>query len=68
MERRGSNTLRYLLLPGFCAGLTTFSAVAAQTLEPKDGGMLFLAHNVIFSMMIIVLVLPLARKVIPVRT
>ena len=68
MERRGSSTLRHLLLPGFCAGLTTFSAVAAQTLEPKDGGMLFLAHNVIFSLMIIVLVLPLARKVIPVRT
>ena len=68
VERHGGDTLRHLLLPGFCAGLTTFSAVAAQTIEPKDGGMLFLAHNVIFSMMIIVIVLPLARRVIPVRT
>lgn len=68
MERRGNNTLRHLLLPGFCAGLTTFSAVAAQTLEPKEGGILFLAHNVIFSMMVIVIVLPLARRIIPVRS
>lgn len=68
MERRGSTELRHLLLPGFCAGLTTFSAVAAQTLEPKDGGMLFLAHNIIFSFMVIVIVLPLARRVIPVRS
>lgn len=68
MERRGSTELRHLLLPGFCAGLTTFSAVAAQTLEPKDGGMLFLAHNLIFSFMVIVIVLPLARKIIAVRS
>jgi len=68
MERRGSQPLRHLLLPGFCAGLTTFSAVTAQTLEPKDGGILFLLHNLIFSLMIIVIVLPLARRVIPVRS
>ena len=68
MERRGSEPLRHLLLPGFCAGLTTFSAVTAQSLEPKDGGMLFLLHNLIFSFMIIVIVLPLARRVIPVRS
>lgn len=68
MERRGSTELRHLLLPGFCAGLTTFSAVTAQSLGPKDGGMLFLLHNLIFSFMIIVIVLPLARRVIPVRS
>jgi CrcB protein len=68
MERRGVTELRHLLLPGFCAGLTTFSAVTAQSLEPKDGGMLFLLHNLIFSLMIIVIVLPLARRVIPVRS
>ncbi|MDA2963408.1 MAG: CrcB family protein [Actinomycetota bacterium] len=67
MERRGANELRHLLLPGFCAGMTTFSAVTAQALEPSDGGMLFLAHNLIFSLMIIITVLPLARKVIPVQ-
>jgi CrcB protein len=68
MERRGVTEIRHLLLPGFCAGLTTFSAATAQSLEPKDGGMLFLLHNLIFSFMIIVIVLPLARRVIPVRS
>lgn len=67
MERWGNNTLRHLLLPGFCAGMTTFSAVTAQSLEPREGGLLFLAHNLIFSLMIIVIVLPLARRIIPVR-
>jgi len=67
MERRGITELRHLLLPGFCAGLTTFSAVTAESLEPKDGGLLFLAENVILSLIIVAIVLPLARKVIPVR-
>ena len=68
MERRGVTEIRHLLLPGFCAGLTTFSAVTAQSLEPKDGGILFLLHNLFFSFMIIVIVFPLARRVIPVRS
>ena len=68
MERRGVTELRHLLLPGFCAGLTTFSAVTAQSLEPREGGILFLAHNLIFSLLIVVIVLPVARRVIPVRT
>jgi CrcB protein len=68
MERRGVTELRLLLLPGFCAGLTTFSAVTAQSLEPRDGGLLFLTTNVIFSVPIVIIVLPLARKVIPARS
>jgi len=67
MQRRGNENLRHFLLPGFCAGLTTFSAVAGLTLEPKVGGALFLFHNVMFSMVIILLVLPIATKLIPVR-
>ena len=67
MERRGVTELRHLLLPGFCAGLTTFSAVTAQSLEPREDGLLFLGHNLIFSLMIVVIVLPLARRFIPVR-
>ena len=67
MERRGITELRHLLLPGFCAGLTTFSAVTAESLEPAEGGLLFLAENVILSLVIVAIVLPLARKVIPVR-
>jgi CrcB protein len=68
MERRDVTELRHLLLPGFCAGLTTFSAVTAESLEPKDGGLLFLAENVILSLIIVAIILPLARKVIPVRS
>ena len=68
MERRGITELRLLLLPGFCAGLTTFSAVTAQSLEPREGGFAFLLQNVIFSLVIVVVLLPLARKVVPVRS
>ena len=68
MERRGITELRLLLLPGFCAGLTTFSAVTAQSLEPRDGGVNFLLQNLIFSLVIVVVLLPLARKVVPVRS
>jgi CrcB protein len=68
MERRGISQLRLLLLPGFCAGLTTFSAVTAQSLEPQVGGMSFLLQNVLFSLVVVIIILPLARKVIPVRS
>ena len=67
MERRGITELRLLLLPGFCAGLTTFSAVTAQSLEPRDGGAIFLLQNLVFSLVIVVVLLPLARKLVPVR-
>jgi fluoride exporter len=67
MERRGISQLRLLLLPGFCAGFTTFSAVTAHSLEPIEGGMFFLAQNVFFSLIAVIIVLPLARKLIPVR-
>ena len=68
MERRGITEIRLLLLPGFCAGLTTFSAVTAQSLEPREGGLAFLLQNVIFSLVIVVVLLPLARKFVPVRS
>jgi len=67
MERRGITELRLLLLPGFCAGLTTFSAVTAESLEPHIGGTTFLLQNVFFSLLAVIVILPLARKVIPVR-
>jgi CrcB protein len=68
MERRGITELRLLLMPGFCAGLTTFSAVTAQSLEPREGGLAFLLQNVIFSLVIVVVLLPFARKFVPVRS
>jgi len=67
MERRGITQLRLLLLPGFCAGMTTFSAVTVHSIEPAKGGLLYLATNVILSLIIVATVLPIARKVIPVR-
>jgi len=67
MERRGNQPLRHFLLPGFCAGLTTFSAVTGLTLQPHEGGQLFLIHNLMFSLLTIVVVLPIARKTVPVR-
>ena len=67
MERRGVTELRHLLLPGFCAGMTTFSAVTIQVVEPVSGGALFLAQNILFSLLIVLLVLPISRKLIPVR-
>jgi len=67
MERRGITQLRLILLPGFCAGMTTFSAVTVHSIEPAEGGFLYLATTVILSLLIVVIVLPIARKMIPVR-
>ena len=67
MERRGTMNVRHFLLPGFCAGLTTFSTVAGLTIFPQEDGRLFLVHNIIFSLVIIVIIFPIARKLIPVR-
>jgi len=68
IERRGTMNMRHFLLPGFCAGLTTFSAVAGLTIVPSEGGQLFLFHNVMFSLLIMIVVLPISRKLIPART
>ena len=67
MERRGTTNQRHFLLPGFCAGLTTFSALALLTLEPSDGGAMYLSITVIASLAIIAILMPIARKVISVR-
>jgi len=47
--------------------MTTFSAVTVQVVEPESGGALFLAENVFLSLLIVLIVLPLSRKLIPVR-
>jgi CrcB protein len=47
--------------------MTTFSAVTAQSLEPIEGGFIFLLQNVIFSLLAVIFILPMARKVIPAR-
>ena len=67
MERRWTIELRHLLLPGFCAGMTTFSAVTVQVIEPISCGFLFLIENIVLSLLIVLIVLPVSRKLIPVR-
>lgn len=67
MEGRGTPALRHLLLPGFCAGMTTFSAVTVQVFEPASGGARFLAANIFLSLLVVIIVLPITRKLIPVR-
>jgi len=68
MERRGTSNQRHFWLPGFCAGLTTFSALAVYTLEPSDGATIYIGTTVIASLAIIALVMPIARRVIAVRS
>lgn len=68
MERRGNTDLRHFLLPGFCAGLTTFSALALHTLKPSEGGTFYVSVTVIASLAIIAITMPIARKVIAVRS
>ena len=47
--------------------MTTFSAVTVHSIEPADGGFLYLVTTVVLSLLIVVVVLPAARKIIPVR-
>ena len=68
MERRCTTNQRHFWLPGFCSGLTTFSAVALLTLEPSDGGTMYLSATVIASLAIIAILMPIVRRVIPVRS
>jgi CrcB protein len=67
MERRGITELRYLLLPGYCGGLSTFSAVTYEAVAPGEAGLVFLFLNLFLSLIVVVLALKLARRFIRVR-
>lgn len=67
MERRGITELRYLLLPGFCGGLSTFSAVTYEAVAPGEAGLAFLFFNLFSSLVVVFLALKFARKYIKVR-
>ena len=58
MQRRGSTDQRHFWLPGFCAGLTTFSAVALLTLKPSDGGAMYIGVTLVASLAIIAILIP----------
>lgn len=67
MERRGITQLRWLLLPGFCGGLTTFSGVTVLAFEGPENGMLYTFMTASLSLILVIVVIPFARKLIPVR-
>jgi CrcB protein len=67
MERRGITELRWFLLPGFCGGLGTFSAITYEVMERGEGGPLYLFLNVILCLLAVAVVIPFARKWVPVR-
>jgi CrcB protein len=67
MERRGVTELRYFLLPGFCGGLGTFSAVTFEAVAPGEGGFIYLALNIVLSFTAVAISLPLSRKLIKQR-
>lgn len=67
MERHGKPAIRHFLLPGFCAGLTTFSTFAFQSIKPTNGGFIYFIETIVLSFLIIALVIPLSRKVVPKR-
>lgn len=67
MEHHGSDSMRHFLLPGFCGGLTTFSAVAFQTVHSNSEGFLYLVKSVILSLLVAAVVIPIARKLFVVK-
>ena len=67
MERRGITPLRWFLLPGFCGGMTTFSAVTIEVVGKDALGFGYLALTVIASIVTIAVVIPFARATIKVK-
>ena len=65
MERRGITELRYLLLPGFCAGMTTFSGVTAFVIA--EAGISYLLITAALSLALVAMVLPISRKFVKVK-
>ena len=74
MERHGSDAQRHFFLPGFCGGLTTFSAVTLLSLQENSGtflpdgsGLLYLVKTIALSLLVVAICIPLARKFIPAK-
>ncbi|MFM1910191.1 MAG: hypothetical protein RLZZ545_889 [Actinomycetota bacterium] len=68
MERRGITSLRYFLLPGFCGGMTTFSAVTYQIVGPDKSGIDYLVVTILASVAIAHISMVLSRRYVRVRS
>jgi CrcB protein len=68
VEHHGSDSIRHFLLPGFCGGLTTFSAVTFQTVHSAGGGFFYLVETVLLSLLLVGIVIPVARKLFAAET
>lgn len=68
MERRGITSLRYFLLPGFCGGMTTFSAVTYQIVGPEKSGIDYLVLTILTSIAITHITMLLSRRYVKART
>jgi CrcB protein len=68
MERRGITSLRYFLLPGFCGGMTTFSAVTYQIVGPEKLGIDYLVTTIIASLVIAHFTMVFSRRLIKMRS
>lgn len=68
MERHGTPASQHFFLPGFCGGLTTFSAFAYQSIEPPGGGFGYVIQTLLLSLAVVAIVIPFSRKVVPGRT
>lgn len=66
MERHGTDALRHLLLPGFCGGLTTFSAFAYQSVEGA-GGLFYFFETLFLSLLVVAVIIPISRRMVPER-
>jgi CrcB protein len=64
MERRGITSLRYFLLPGFCGGLGTFSAITYEAVAPNQGGAIYLLLNIVLSFTAVAISIPLSQRLI----
>ena len=61
MEHHGRKSLRNFLLPGFCGGLTSFSAVAFESVQGA-GGAAYIGVSLFLSLAVAALCFPIARK------
>lgn len=67
MERHSKKPIRLLLLPGFCGGLTTFSALAVESVK-DSGGFLYLIISLVPSLAVAALCIPIARRTMAVKS